>query len=406
DGAGGGDASSGQAGEPRLLRVKDVARVEDGFQERESIARYGGRESVGLLLFKEAGSNTVRVTEEVEVVLDQLRTEFPEVEIEVAMSQAGFISDAISDVVSALAFGGILAFLVLFLFLRYARCPVAIALAIPISVIATFALMDLAGVSLNIMSLGGLALGVGMLVDNSIVVLENIFRRRELAGGALSAGETAAAGAEEVQGAITASTLTTIAVFLPIVYVEGVAGELFGALSLAVAFSLVASLVVALMLVPVLAAHWSGGAAQRGRLKRWLLAPFGLLGRMLARLFTPFLDAFDRGFARFAAWYHGLLARALDRKGRVVAITLAALAGALALGWTLERAVLPDVDEGEFRVRIELPRGTPIEQTVAAAARLDEVLRADPGVAAVFTQVGRQFLLTGTAEEESGTHTA
>src|SRR5690606_3397967 len=104
------DASSGQAGEPRLLRVKDVARVEDGFQERESIARYGGRESVGLLLFKEAGSNTVRVTEEVEVVLDQLRTEFPEVEIEVAMSQAGFISDAISNVVSALVFGGILAF--------------------------------------------------------------------------------------------------------------------------------------------------------------------------------------------------------------------------------------------------------------------------------------------------------
>ena len=189
------------------VRLRDVARVVDGFKDRESIARYNGSEAVGLLLFKDSGANTVRVADQVEEVLSQLRAEYPEIRLDIAMSQADFIGDAISSVVQALLVGGLLAFLVLFLFLRDARYPVAIALAIPISVIASFALLDLAGVSLNIMSLGGLALGVGMLVDNSIVVLENVFRHREMGKSPMAA---AAAGAEEVQGAITASTITTI----------------------------------------------------------------------------------------------------------------------------------------------------------------------------------------------------
>src|SRR5690606_6888619 len=170
-----GRRQSGMAnvdGSGGFIRVRDIARVTDGFKERDAVARYNGRESVGILLFKESGANTVRVTESVEEVIEQPRAEYPAVELDVAMSQAGFISDAISNVVDALIGGAILAFLVLFLFLRDPRYPIAVSLAIPISVIATFALMDAMGVSLNIMSLGGLALGVGMLVDNSIVVLE------------------------------------------------------------------------------------------------------------------------------------------------------------------------------------------------------------------------------------------
>ena len=160
--------------------LRDVAAVEDGFQERESLARYNGQESVGLLVYKNADANTVRVAREVEKTLAQLRREYPDVKLQVAMSQAGFISDALANVVQEVILGGIMAFLVLFLFLREARYPVAIALAIPISLIATFALMHATGVSLNILSLGGMALGVGMLMDNSIVVLENVFRHREL----------------------------------------------------------------------------------------------------------------------------------------------------------------------------------------------------------------------------------
>ena len=158
----------------------DVARVDDGFKERESLARYNGKEAVGLLVYKNADANTVRVARQVDDGLAQLRREYPDVKLQVAMSQAGFISDALANVVQEVVLGGLMAFLVLFLFLREARYPIAIALAIPISLIATFALMHATGVSLNILSLGGMALGVGMLMDNSIVVLENVFRHREL----------------------------------------------------------------------------------------------------------------------------------------------------------------------------------------------------------------------------------
>jgi HAE1 family hydrophobic/amphiphilic exporter-1 len=231
-GAAGGGANAGGRGgtgsAQALISLRDVARIEDGFRERESIARFNGQDAVGILIFKESGTNSVRVAESVEAVLEELRAEHPGVAIEIAMNQADFVSEAISNVVDALVQGGILAFLVLFLFLRDARYPITIALSIPISVIATFALLDLAGVSLNIMSLGGLALGVGMLVDNSIVVLENIFRHRERG---LHGAAAAAVGTEEVISAIIGATLTTVAVFGPIIYVQGVAGQLFGAVS-------------------------------------------------------------------------------------------------------------------------------------------------------------------------------
>jgi HAE1 family hydrophobic/amphiphilic exporter-1 len=401
----GGAAGAADSLGAGLVSIGDVALVEDGFKDRESMARYSGEESVGLLLFKESGANTVRVADRVDVILDQLRAQYPDVRIDVAMSQAGFITEAISNVVQALVFGGILAFLVLFLFLRDARYPVAIALAIPISVVATFALLDLAGVSLNIMSLGGLALGVGMLVDNSIVVLENIFRHREQGA---SADRAAVLGAQEVQGAITASTLTTISVFGPIIYVEGVAGELFGDLSFAVAFALLASLLVALTLLPTMAAKWVATSNVRSGtvLRRAVVAAGGAMAAPIARVFRPLLDWFDARFATFATWYHGMLERSLEHRGRVVGFAVATLAVGLAIGWALQRDVLPDVDQGAFTVRVELPRGTPIEETERAAARLESAFLGDEDVAAVFTRVGRQEAVSGVEDEESGLNTA
>ncbi|HWK89306.1 MAG TPA: efflux RND transporter permease subunit [Longimicrobium sp.] len=372
--------------------LRDVAAVDDGFRERESIARYNGREAVGLMVFKNADANTVRVARQVEGVLAQLRREYPGVSLQVAMSQAGFISNALANVVQEVLLGGILAFLVLFLFLREARYPVAIALAIPISVITTFALLHATGVSLNIMSLGGLALGVGMLMDNSIVVLENIFRHRELG---LRARLAAAVGAEEVMRAITASTLTTIAVFGPIVYVEGVAGELLGALALAVAFSLLASILVAITLLPVLAARWEGELG-RGDAK----------GGRVARLFAPLLDGFDRGFGRFTRFYERTLQAAMRRRGRTMTVAFLLLGMGVALALTLPRSVLPEVDQGAFRLRMELPEGTPLERTAEESARLEKLVRADQAVDAVFTRVGRQVAVAGMDDRESGLHTA
>ena len=418
-----------------LIRMRDVAVISDAYKDRESIARYNGNEAVGLLVFKESGANTVRVADQVDGILAQLRAEYPDIRIDVAMSQAGFISDAISAVVQALMFGGALAFLVLFLFLRDARYPVAIALAIPLSVVASFSLLDLAGVSLNIMSLGGLALGVGMLVDNSIVVLENIFRHRELGE---SPTEAAANGAKEVQGAIAASTLTTISVFGPIIYVEGVAGQLFGALSFAVAFALLASLIVALTLLPTMAARFGRtqvGMAPRERIqipesgklrrtftrmRRWVVELvvgmgdllsfiFGSVIRGLKGLLSPvraWLAAFDRQFERFALWYHGLLEQSLLHRGRVVLIALVMMLGGVALGLTLERGVLPEVDQGSFQARVKLDRGTPIENTSDAVARLEEEMLANPQIDAVFTRIGRQEAIAGVEEEETGLNTA
>ncbi|TVP45969.1 MAG: efflux RND transporter permease subunit [Gemmatimonadales bacterium] len=430
------------AGGTRTIRVSDVGVVVDGFADREVLARYNGRESVGLLVFKESGANTVQVARDVEEVVGLLQAEFPEVTIDVANSQAGFIAESIDNVLSALILGGMLAFLVLFLFLRQPRYPVAVALAIPISVVGTFALMEAFGVSLNIMSLGGLALGVGMLVDNSIIVLENIFRHRESGADALDGSAT---GAEEVSGAITASTLTTISVFAPIIYVEGVAGELFRDLSLAVAFSLLTSLAVALTLLPTVAARFRIGARPeiRGpgelrpgprpagflRTAAWggrvaWRAPFWALrggwgvgrslvrfwgdgaGRGLSTVFGPPLRAFDRGFDRFAGRYHRALDWALDHRGLVLAMAGGAMAVTILGALLLDRDLLPRVDQGAFDVAVELPEGTALHRTNEVAAELERILLADDGVEAVFGTVGRDVRRFAQSDDASGLHTA
>ena len=450
-GAGAGD---GIAPGFRQVLVRDIATVVDGFADRQEIARYNGSESVGLLVFKESGANTVAVSELVRETLGLLEDQYSEFTADVAYDQAEFIGESISNVRQALILGGLLAFVILFFFLRDPRYPVAIALAIPLSVIGAFALMDAFGVSLNIMSLGGLALGVGMLVDNSIIVLENIFRHRQAGLGPL---EAAAKGAEEVQGAITAATLTTISVFGPIIYVQGVAGELFGALSLAVAFSLLASLAVALTLLPTMAARFGGVIADDRqpepsgpeeeidedppegflplllwRLATWvnrgvrllLMIPFliiklplsiglqllrfwmEILGKVLGFLFSPFLGIFDRAFEAFARWYHGVLDTALDRRATVLFISALALGGSLTLAFGLERDLLPDVDQGAFTVRMELDESTRLEATAEAAGIVEEQLLQDEQVVAVFSHVGRDVQAMRDAGATAGLHTA
>ncbi len=439
-----------------VVLLSDVAEIEDGFADRETITRYNGRESVGLLLYKEAGANTVQVAEHVEKVLGQLTEEYPSVSIVVATSQAGFIRDAISNVAQALAVGAGLAFLVLFLFLHDPRYPVAISLSIPISVILSFGLLFVFGVSLNIMSLGGLALGVGMLVDNSIVVLENIFRHRERG---LAAAVAAATGAREVQTAITASTLTTIAVFGPIIYSRGVAGELFKDLSIAVATSLLTSLFVALTLLPMIASripdvgsqaapssepvrylppigrYVEAAKARHGRPLAWWRWPLvfvrwvgalllgavrglfrlalalmafwaGLVLRPLAAAARPLFRAFDQAFDRFAERYDRTLAWALDHRAATLGLATAAFAASAALGLGLPRNLLPTVDEGAFRARIALPLGTPLEITDQLAAQVEDFALADPSTAAVFTRVGRAEAEEVSEREATGVNTA
>jgi len=413
---------AGQAGgPPALVRLRDVATVSDTIAELQTIARFNGEPTLGLQIFKEGGSNTVRVAERVAAAADQLREEFPALSIAVASSQARFIRDAIANVVSALMFGAVLAFLVLFLFLRDARYPAAVATAIPLSVTAAFGLCYWFDVSLNIMSLGGLALGVGLLVDNSIVVLENIFRWREQEGAGRF--DSAAGGASEVGPAITASTLTTIAVFGPVVYVEGVAGALFGDLSLTVAFSLLASLLVALTLLPVIVHRVAlrggapvlderqgtpGDAPQRARdfpqgftgmpgaaafladfVGRTLLEGLRGVARLIAWLAGPIFRLFDRMFDAFAFGYEKTLSWSLGHRPTVLLLALASLVGAVLAGQSLPRSLMPVVDERQFRAEITLPRGTPLAETDRVAAAAESAALELDGVAAVFTRVGR-----------------
>ncbi|MFY0653055.1 MAG: efflux RND transporter permease subunit [Cyclobacteriaceae bacterium] len=230
------------------ILLKDVAVVEEVLKDPENIVRINGKRSLGLSIYKETKANTVNAVEELEVALADIAKALPGYEFIVIENQGAFILEAIKEVGDSGALGAFFAILILFIFFRRIGTTIIISAAIPVSIVATFNLMYFNGLTLNVMTLGGLALGAGMLVDNAIVVMENIFRKLE--SGA-SVTEAAVQGTSEVSGAITASTVTTIVVFLPIVYLHGASGELFKDQALTVAFSLVSSLVVALFMIPM-----------------------------------------------------------------------------------------------------------------------------------------------------------
>lgn len=232
------------------IRIRDVAQVSLNHKDRDSINRLDGKEAIEIAIYKEGDANTVKVAENIKQALKKLENELPKgTSLKIINDQSVFISDAIGNVVSAAIIGGILAIIVIYLFLQNVLATIVIATLIPVSVVAGFFFMYRAGVSFNIMSLGGIALAIGLLVDNGIVVLENIASKRKKG---LKNLESVIKGTNEVGSAIVASTLTTVAVFLPLVFVKGIAGQLFKDQALTVTFTLIVSLFVALTLVPML----------------------------------------------------------------------------------------------------------------------------------------------------------
>lgn len=274
--------------EGRDIKLRDIAEIRSGFKDRDVITRVDGREAVEIEVYKEADANIVdmatRVTDAaVTTVEPRIKREYG-AEIDLLTDRSLFIESSIAEVRDTGISGGWLAIIILFLFLRDIKSTIIVAVSIPISVLVTFAPLNLAGVSLNIMSLGGLALGIGMLVDNSIVVLESIHRCKEEGDDYITA---TVRGTSEVGSAVVSSTLTTVAVFFPMVFVEGIAGQMFGDLGLTVVFSLLASLAVALFLIPMLASRsWIGGAglgagpAPQVRLWRGLLGMWSRWGSL------------------------------------------------------------------------------------------------------------------------------
>lgn len=417
----------------KTIYLKDVARVWRGTREREIVARLDGKDSVELAVYKEGDANTVTVARALIQELEALKESgrFPEnIEYRVVSNQAEFIEHSVSNVLSAALLGGVLATLILFLFLRDLRSTLTIAFCIPISIMATFALMYQTDITLNIMSLGGVALGVGMLVDNAIVVLESVHRHRR---PKRKLSEAVYQGTREVGMAVTASTLTTVAVFLPLVFVEGIAGQLFKDQALTITYALLASLLVAVTFIPMLLAaggrqtpvleqQSTGRPAPRPLSSRpWLrylqratrftgrmvgqAAHFifvdivsvlltdvrrlsRLTGHSATRLLSPALQKLENGFNRLRAVYPEALGWSLDNKGIVLAFTFCLLALA---GWTAVRLgaeLIPPLTQGEFTIEVTLPEGTPIERTDALVRTIETEVSGYPEVATVYSSIG------------------
>jgi HAE1 family hydrophobic/amphiphilic exporter-1 len=416
------------------VKLRDVARITRTHRERETVSHVDGRESVEIAVYKEGDENIVEMAGRVRRHLDKVAERLPDnVKMEVLFDQSVFIASAVNEVRNNALLGGLLAVLVLFVFLRDMRSTLIIGVSIPISIIATFILMYSRGVSLNVMSLGGLALGVGMLVDNSIVVLESIHRRRE-GGTAAGVEDDAVFGASEVAGAVTASTLTTVAVFVPIVFVVvGVAGQIFRDQALTVTFSLFVSLAVALSFTPMAMAFGRreetavaegerpgfgrrlvGWTRLAGRPRRWFQWPWyalkilvlfftiflpaalltlgGLLLRGLRAVFgwlmTPLTWSFNRTYPRLQSFYLHLLAAALTRRALVLGLVALLAAGAVLLFPTLGTELIPPLAQGEFTLGLELPEGTPLSRTDARVAAIERQLAEIDGIELTASDVG------------------
>lgn len=364
---------------PPLLHVKDVAEVVDGIKEPTGYARVDGRPTVLVQVLKRPGANTVDVVQGVRAALGELQKADPELGLTVIIDQSGQIVNSLNNLVIFGSIGAVLAVAVLFLFLRSVRSIAVIASAIPLSVVVTLVLLYFADLNINLMTLGGLALGTGMLVDNAIIVLENIFRHRSLGKKATVA---AVDGAKEVGSAVLAATLTTVAVFLPVTFLDSFVGQLFKELGLTVTLSLAASLVVALTVVPVMASRLlRAGAAVPAEVPESVVAPAVLAEAAAAQ---------ERGNWLMST-YDRLLQKALNKKGLVLGAVVIALAASAALWPRLGMEFLPQMPSRSIFVNIEMPGGTPLSTTDALAREVERRLGEMPELEFVAAQVGQQY---------------
>jgi HAE1 family hydrophobic/amphiphilic exporter-1 len=355
------------------ITVGDVAAVIDAVKEPEGLTYLGDHEVVALHMYKEVGKNTIEATDEVDRVLDVLRDQYPDFSAEYVYRDADYVEASVQGLLQSLLYGAGLAFLVLFFFLADWRSPIVVGLAIPVSIMTTFALLDFGEVNLNLMSLGGLSLAAGMLVDNSIVVLENINRQLRRRGKSDADGEQddvatiCARATSEVASPVVAATLTTVAVFFPVVYVPGIAGEFFRDQALTVTFSLLVSILAALILQPTLSAYLLRPQERPG----WLFRPA-----------VKLLDAWRGAYHRRLPWV-------LDHKAVFLLLVVIVLGTTIWIGSGMRKTFLPDRNQGDFSVHLELPAGTPVEGAGEIAAELAAFLQAQPRVHTVYSQMGQ-----------------
>lgn len=354
------------------IKMKDIANVERAEQEQEIITRAGEQSAVLMSVLQESGANTAQVSTNFKEALDELlaKPEFSGVQADILYDQGDYVDLAISNIGSSLLYGAIFAMLILFIFLRGLKSPMIVGLAIPYSVIVTFVLMYFADFSLNILTLGALALGIGMLVDNAIVVIENI--ERHIALGK-SPKEAASIGTKEVGVAIIASTLTTVAVFVPVIFTSGLIGRIFTEFALTISFSLFASLVVALTVVPMLAS-------------KFLSTKNGNLNEQRAH------SAFYQSYRKALNW-------TLHNRFLVLFVIGAIFAASCFALFKTGTEFIPPTDEGYVTVDVELPRGTSLAATEEIITQVETRIEKEPEVDVLVSMVGgdQQALSRGTS---------
>ncbi|MDD6762518.1 MAG: efflux RND transporter permease subunit [Clostridiales bacterium] len=369
-----------QSGE--VIHVRDVAEVVDTYDEDESYARLNGENAISVSISSESDANTVDVVDAVEKQLDDLQAQHPKFQYNMTMEQASYIKNSISSVAQNAILGGVLAVLILFLFLGSMRTALVIGITMPVSIFTTFIGMYFAGMTLNTVSLGGLALGVGMLVDCSVVVIENIFRRRDELGE--DPATAAMKGSGEVFGAVIASVITTCIVYVPILFIDNMMAIMFKQLAFAIIFSQLASLLVTFLLIPMLSARIP---AMNDAKKHKLLMPF------------------DKAIEKMYVVYEKGLRRVLKHRKSFIAAVIAVFAGAMVILGSLGMTIMPSTDEGTIDISLETPDGTKLENTDELTRKVEDIIMARDDVETVFSSVGGSGIMQSGSNSSSITVT-
>jgi HAE1 family hydrophobic/amphiphilic exporter-1 len=352
------------------VSLHEVASVSDGYEEQRKLALIDGRRALAIEIRKQSGGNTVNIAEAVKAAIPKLNNEFAErAQVSVVKDLSTFIRDSVEDVRNTLILGAIFTVMVVFVFLNSWRSTVITGLTLPVSIISAFIVMKLFGFSLNILTLMGLSLAVGLLIDDAIVVRENIVRHMQQGRGHF---EAARIGTSEIGLAVMATTFSIIAVFVPVAFMKGIVGRFFYEFGITVAFAVLVSLFVSFTMDPMLSSRWYDPAIAAGR------------RRGLAR----WLEAFDHQLERLHNVYEKTIGFSLRHRFAVLSIALALFVASLAVFPRLGSTFMPDYDRGEFQVAFKSAPGASLDQTEKIAGELITVIRSQPGVAYTFTTIG------------------
>jgi HAE1 family hydrophobic/amphiphilic exporter-1 len=359
-----------------IIRLQDIANIALGYRDQTSIARINGEAAVSLTITRQSDANTVDVSNAIHRVVTDLSERFPELNIRVGLDQADYINQSLTALTRAALLGGLLAMLVVLLFLRSFKTTLVIGVSIPVSLLATFALMEARDITLNLVTLSALALAIGLLIDTSIIVLENIYRTKQTVDSPV---EAATQGAREISLAVLAATLTTVAVFLPIALASGLTALMFGDFAFTLVIVLLVSLVVSLTAVPMLCSKLLSRGASKEHVR---------IGSKRYKI--KLLNAFPMFIEWLTQQYEVAIRGALKRRKRVIVCCILIFVMSIGLLGVVGTELLPTTDEGTFQVAVEMPFGTPLNEIDAVMRDIEQYILALPEIRRAVLSIGSE----------------